>query len=56
MGFEKKTSLTFLYGPLATSSTCDLQLRIPVMHGSNYDDFEEALILSLKGNDGFGGI
>ena len=53
MGFERKPTLTFVHEPLATSSTCDLQLRIPIIHGSNYNKFEEALVLSMKGNDGF---
>ena len=41
---------------LYTSTTCDLQLRIPTVHGDNYSSFREALILSIKGNDGFGGV
>ena len=45
-----------LGGKLASASTCDLQLRIPTVHGMNYEDFKEGLILSIKGNDGFGGV
>ena len=49
--------MLFLHGKkLATASTCDLELRIPTCHGANYDDFKSDMILSLKGNDGFGGV
>ena len=55
--FEKEPTLTFNQGcRLATASTCDLQLRIPTIHGNNYSSFREAMILSCKGNDGFEGV
>lgn len=57
LGFEKDPILTFNRGcRLATASTCDLQLRIPTIHGNDYPSFREAMILSFKGNDGFGGV
>lgn len=43
-------------GLFCTSSTCDLTLRLPLIHGENYQAFEDAMILSLKNNDGFGGL
>lgn len=43
-------------GILCTSSTCDLILRLPLIHGENYQAFQDAVILSLKNNDGFGGL
>ena len=57
LGFEKHPTLTFNhYGRLATAFTCDVQLRIPTIHGRSYANFREALILSVKGHDGFGGV
>ena len=59
MGFSKRLTATFLLNPkdkFATASTCDLQLRIPTGYGNNLDAFVDAMILSLKGNDGFGGV
>ena len=59
LGFEKQACITFLHDPVAkfaTSSTCDLKLRLPTSHGSNYESFKEGMILSFKGNDGFGGV
>ena len=43
-------------GILCTSSTCDLTLRLPLAHAENYTAFKDAMIMSLKGNDGFGGL
>lgn len=43
-------------GKLATASTCDIILRLPTLHGEDYQSFKEAMIMSLKGNDGFGGV
>ena len=57
-GFAKKPTVTFFHDPLrklATASTCDLQLRLPVCHGNDYESFKQDMILSVKGNDGFGG-
>ena len=57
LGFEKYPTLTYHYeGILATASTCDIQLKLPVAHGGDYVKFKDALILSFKGNDGFGGV
>lgn len=58
LGFENKPSIVWLYGStakFATASTCDVQLRLPTCHGEDYAAFKEALIMSLKDNDGFGG-
>ena len=43
-------------GMFCTSSTCDLILRLPLSHGDNYKAFQDAMIMSLKNNDGFGGL
>ena len=57
LGFDFKVKVVFPHsGLFCTASTCDLQLRIPVSHGENYESFEEAMIMSLKDNDGFGGV
>ncbi len=54
LGFDKKPLVVFHHdSPLATASTCDLQLRLPAEHVS-YHTFKEAMLLSLKGHDGFG--
>lgn len=58
LGFNKKLTVMFLLNPqdkFATASTCDLQLRLPTGYGSNLSAFVDAMVLSLKGNDGFGG-
>lgn len=50
---------TFLYGDTSrfcTSSTCDIQLRLPTCYGEDYQAFKDAMIMSLKDNDGFGGV
>ena len=54
---EFHPTIVFLHGNsiLPTASTCDLELRIPATH-SNYVKFRDAMILGLKGHDGFGGI
>ena len=57
LGFEKQPTISFIIdSKLASASTSDLQLRIPKVHGMNYEDFKEGLILSIKGNDGFGEV
>ena len=57
LGFDKPPTISFEYeSVLATASTCDIQLRLPVLHGCDYLKFKDAMILSLKGNDGFGGV
>ena len=43
-------------GMFCTSSTYDLTLRLPLTHGNNYQAYRDAMILSLKSNDGFGGL
>lgn len=58
MGFSQHPTLVFLHQPneiLPTSSTCDLQLRIPTCF-DQYEKFKEYMMLGLKGNDGFGGV
>ena len=57
-GFAKKPTDVFVYDPLkklTTASTCDLQLRLPLCHGTDYETFKQNMVLSIKGNDGFGG-
>lgn len=54
LGFDTEPTLHFNHsGILATASTCDLQLKLPATHTS-YEKFKEAMVLSIKGNDGFG--
>ena len=54
LGFEITPALYFNDGgsTLATASTCDLSLCLPLHH--TYKDFQNSMILSIKGNDGFG--
>lgn len=56
LGFEKTPQLVFSSGILATSLTCDLVVRIPIEHGSDYSKLKEAMILSIHDHDGFGGV
>ena len=60
-GFSTKPpcdpKLKFLHDddePLATASTCDLILRLPVKYHNDPEKFEEMMILSFKGYKGFG--
>ena len=55
LGFDKLPTVSFNLGVLATSSTCDVQLWLPTGH-NNYTAFKDAMLLSIKGNDGFGGV
>ena len=58
LGFSKPLTVSFLLDEkemFATASTCDLQLRLPTRYG-DYNSFADAMVLSLKGNDGFGGV
>lgn len=55
LGFEKQPVLSFHDGMLATASTCELHIRLPMAH-KNYPSFRDAMILSIRGNDGFGGV
>jgi hypothetical protein len=41
---------------LPTASACDIQLRLPTIHGSNYQRFKEMMVMALKSHDGFGGV
>ena len=57
-GFEGLApSLVFLHGnqPLPTASTCDLEFRLPTRH-ENFEKFKDAMILGIKGHDGFGEV
>ena len=56
-GFTKKPTVVFNHDAsrlLATASTCDLVLRLPV-NCQDYQSFKSNMVLSIKGNDGFGG-
>ena len=56
-GFGKKITVKFVHDSaqtLATSSTCDIEIRLPTGH-EDYDNFKKYMVLSFKGNDGFGG-
>lgn len=57
LGFGRLGRIEFLGQGrnLATSSTCDIILRLPTLHDT-YESFKEAMILALKNNDGFGGV
>ena len=52
-GFYPQPTMNFSDDDLATASTCGMRLVVPIKH-SNYDQFKEKMILSLKGHDGFG--
>ena len=59
LGFDVEPSVIFLHDQgsrFATASTCSLQLRLPTSHGENYTKFKEDIVLSINGNDGFGGL
>ena len=54
--YNQIPKLTFLHGSndtLATASTCELNLRLPVCY-TDYDQFKERMTLSFKGHGGFG--
>ena len=57
LGFEASPKLFFLHGEarLPTASTCGLHLRLPTMY-TVYEDFKEAMVMGIIGNDGFGGV
>ena len=58
LGFGKKAGLHFLHGKenlFATSSTCDLILRLPTCH-DDYSTFVDKMIESICSNDGFGHV
>ena len=52
LGFDRKPKLYFSDQTLASASTCGLQLTLPI-HKS-YEGFKDAMILLIKGHDGFG--
>ena len=59
LGFEKQPTIVFNHANnsiLTTVSTCDLKMRLPTIHGSDYEKFKDALFLSIRGNDGFAGV
>ena len=56
-GRQPKILFQHFFGKtLATTSTCQLTMILSVAHGNNYNKFKQDLILSFKGNDGFGGL
>ena len=58
LGFDSNPTLVFLHSKTATlptASTCDLQLRLPATY-NEYHKFKEAMVLGLKGHNGFGGV
>ena len=58
-GFHTKPNICFSHNSdcvLATASTCDLVLRLPTVFGNNSYKFEEMLVLSFKGYEGFGKV
>ena len=53
--YDFHPTITFLHGAmLPTASTYDLEFLVPVSH-TDYHKFRDAMVLGLKGNDGFGG-
>ena len=59
LGLSPNPRVSFLRGETSkfcTSSTCDNCLRLPTCHGEDYQPFADAMTLSLKGNDGCGGV
>ena len=56
LDFDKECTITFIHNlaaKLATSSTCDLKIRLPTCHEEDHTSFKEAFVMSLKDNDGF---
>ena len=56
-GFTKRPTVVFNHDAsrlLATASTCDLVLRLPV-NNQDYQSFKSNRVLPIKGHDGFGG-
>ena len=59
LGYERAPSVVFDHYQdriFPTASTCDVQLRLPIVHEGNYQKFREAMIMALKDHDGFGGV
>jgi len=58
LGFNESAHLHFLHDKektLATSSICDLILRLPTCH-DDYATFKDKMIDSICGHDGFGRV
>ena len=56
LGYVKSPTLVFVHDKgrvLPTASTCDVQLRLPTIHGNNYQKFK---VLGILDHDGFGGV
>lgn len=54
LGFPRKPTLNFTEGKLATASTCEPVLRLPLGH-SSYGEFKKFMTVSIVGsNDIFG--
>ena len=49
---DKKATMVFTSGILATASTCDMVIRVPYCHGT-YDAFESFIVEALIANGGF---
>lgn len=59
LGFIPSPKVSFLHCPkskFSTASTCDICLGLPTCHSEDYQAFKEAMISSLKNNDGFCGV
>ena len=50
--FDRKPKLYFSDRTSAPASRCGLQLTLPI--NKSYEGFKNAMILSIKGHDGFG--
>lgn len=56
-GFETTPSITFNHDPTVKfpkASTCQMELRLPLVHGSQYNHFRDHMVLGIMSNDGFG--
>jgi hypothetical protein len=53
IGFEYRPTIVFKNQTLATANTCSLKLTLPLQH-SELTSFHDAILLSVKGHDGFG--
>ena len=49
---DKKATMVFTSGILATASTCDMVIRVPYCHGT-YDAFKSFIVEALIANGGF---
>ena len=55
LGLDKKATMVFTSGILATASTCDMMMRVSYCHDS-YNKFISFMVESLIANGGFGVI